>query len=72
MKKAHEYHQHAQECRDLARNARRAEHRAALLEMAETWENLARERESHVTRQRRIAALNEKMKQFGLLSGRRP
>ena len=60
MKKAREYYQHAEECRALARRAREAEHRAALIEMAETWENLARERETRVTRQRRIAALNER------------
>ena len=61
MKKAREYHQHAQECRALAKRAREAEHRSVLLQMAETWESLARERETHVTRQRRIAALNEKI-----------
>jgi hypothetical protein len=69
MKKAHEYHQRAEECRALAKRASQAEYRAALIEMAETWENLAHERETFVTRQRRIAALNEKMKQFGLSSG---
>jgi hypothetical protein len=45
VKKASEYRQHAQECRALARNAKADEHRIHLLNMADTWENLAVERE---------------------------
>ena len=44
MKKASEYRQHAEECRLLAQGMAQGEHRDQLLEMAATWENLARER----------------------------
>ncbi len=44
MKKASEYRQHAEECRDLARRAKEAEHRDMLLNMAATWDSLAAER----------------------------
>ena len=57
MKKASEYHQHGKECRELAARSGNAEHRAALIKMAETWENLARNRAAHVARLRRIEAL---------------
>jgi len=46
MKKAIEYRQHAQECRALARAAQNEEHRVQLIKMAETWENLAADREA--------------------------
>jgi hypothetical protein len=71
MKKVHEYHQRAQECRALAGQARQAEHRTALIQMAETWENLARDREAYVARQGRIAALNEKIRQTAVVRGLR-
>jgi hypothetical protein len=45
VKKANEYREHAQECRQLARNAQNVGQRTQLLEMAQTWENLALERE---------------------------
>jgi len=51
MKKASEYRKHAQECRDMARGLPEGDHRAQLLEMAETWENLAREREAKAKKQ---------------------
>jgi len=57
MKKASEYHQRGKECRELAARCSKVEHRAALIAMAETWENLARNREAHVARLRRIEAL---------------
>ena len=50
MKKASEYRQHAQECRVLARGATTSQHRDQLLTMAETWEKLARERETLIAR----------------------
>jgi len=43
MKKASEYRQHAEECRQLARSVE-GEQRDQLLEMAATWDNLAIER----------------------------
>ena len=57
MKKASEYHEHAEECRLLAGRSLDPEHKDALIKMAETWENLAREREALVARKERIAAL---------------
>jgi hypothetical protein len=57
VKKASEYQQHAEDCKALAAGATSPEHRDMLLKMAETWESLARNRESMVTRQQRIANL---------------
>jgi hypothetical protein len=45
MKKASEYREHAEECRNMARGLPEGEHRTQLLEMARTWDNLAKERE---------------------------
>jgi hypothetical protein len=50
MKKASEYHQHAEECRALARNMAQGEQRDQLLEMAHTWDKLAEERSELVHR----------------------
>lgn len=58
MKKASEYREHAEECRVMANRTANAAHKASLIQMAETAENLAREREERVARQVRIAALN--------------
>jgi hypothetical protein len=57
LKKASEYHKHAEECRTLAGRSLDPEHKAALIKMAETWEDLAKEREALVARKERIAAL---------------
>jgi hypothetical protein len=45
MRKISEYRQHADECRGLAALMPSGEQRDQLLEMAETWDRLARERE---------------------------
>lgn len=45
MKTASEYRQHAHECRVLAKQVPEGEQRNQLLEMAKTWDNLAKERE---------------------------
>jgi hypothetical protein len=45
VKKASEYREHAEECRVLARKAESPDHQQQLLKMAETWEQLAVERE---------------------------
>ena len=50
MKKASEYRQHAQQCRELARRMAPGEQRDQLLEMATTWEKLAAERSELVRR----------------------
>jgi hypothetical protein len=44
MKKASEYRQHADECRQLASRMDVGDHRDQLLEMASTWDRLADER----------------------------
>lgn len=57
MKKASEYHAHADECRMLASRTLNPEHKAMLARMAATWENLAKQREDYVARQQRITRL---------------
>jgi hypothetical protein len=46
MKKASDYHKHAQECRALAKRMENGEHRDQLLAMAQTWDQLAQQREN--------------------------
>ncbi|KAA2241136.1 hypothetical protein [Salinarimonas soli] len=48
MEKLNDYRGHARECRRLATLTSREDHRAALIQMAETWEQLAIEREPKV------------------------
>jgi len=50
MKKASEYRQHADECRQLASRMDVGEHRDQLLQMAATWDKLATERSDLVRR----------------------
>ena len=50
MKTAAEYRKHADECRVLAKQMPEGEQRNQLLEMARTWDNLAKEREQLVLR----------------------
>ena len=59
LRKISEYYEHAGECRQLSKLAGNADHAAMLENMAETWENLAKEREEHLARQARIASLEE-------------
>ena len=49
MKKALEYRQHAEECRALAQ-AMQGEQRDQLIEMAATWEKLAKDRANLIRR----------------------
>jgi hypothetical protein len=51
LKTVAEYREHARECRGLADSVNRAEHKAALISMAETWEGLAEEREKRLARE---------------------
>jgi hypothetical protein len=46
MKTAAQYREHAAQCRDLASYMDRPEHRRQLLQMAETWESMAEQREA--------------------------
>jgi hypothetical protein len=50
MKKASEYHQHADECRALAATMKTGEQREQLLRMAEMWERLSEERSDMIRR----------------------
>ena len=45
MRKAADYRKHADECRILARNMAPGEQRDLLMNMAQTWESLASDRE---------------------------
>jgi hypothetical protein len=57
MKKVEGYRQHAKECRSMANRSRSPEEKAMLLNMASTWYSLADDREAHIERQKRLAAL---------------
>ena len=50
MKKASEYREHAQQCRNLAKRMSAGAQRDQLLEMALTWDKLAEERSELVRR----------------------
>ncbi len=58
MKKASEYYEHAEECRQLARTAVSEDHRAMLENMARTWEGLAEERQKRISRANGIARID--------------
>jgi hypothetical protein len=57
MRKVEEYRRNADECRQLATKSSNEEARTQLLQMAETWEGLARDREEQIARQERMSAL---------------
>ncbi len=59
MKKASEYRQHAEECRQLANRMDSGEHRDQLLVMAANWDALAEERASLVQRHPELAQEGE-------------
>jgi len=48
MKRLEEYADHAKHCRDAAARARTPREREHLLQMAERWESLARQRAVHL------------------------
>jgi hypothetical protein len=54
MKNASEYRQHAQECRELAKQMPSGAQREQLLEMARTWDRLADERSALVRRKTEV------------------
>jgi hypothetical protein len=58
LKKASEYRQHAEECRQLA-GGMTGDQRDQLLEMASTWERLAQERADLVRRHPELAMSGE-------------
>jgi hypothetical protein len=60
VKKASEYREHADECRQLAKKAATADHRAVFENMARTWETLAKSREQRILRERRMEVLEQR------------
>ena len=58
MRKIEDYLKHAAECQQMANNAASEDHRKMLLQMAETWEGLARDRLEQITRQQRLSQLS--------------
>jgi hypothetical protein len=56
VKKVQDYRQHANECRSMANRSRSPTEKAMLLNMATTWDSLAVDRETHIERQKRLAA----------------
>ncbi len=68
MRKASEYRAHAEQCWMMVRRTANPDHKAMLAKMAETWENLAKEREVHVARKQRIATLEGLTNAGGLLA----
>lgn len=59
MKKASEYRLHAKECRDLAAKMASPEQRGQLLEMADHWEQLARDRAELIAKHPDLALMGE-------------
>lgn len=55
MKKGSEYRQHARECRALAATMESEDQRGQLLQMAEHWESLARDREALIAKHPELA-----------------
>jgi hypothetical protein len=62
MKTAAEYRKHAEECRGLAKQVPEGEQRDQLLEMARTWDNLARDREELVRKHPELDTSNNPTK----------
>jgi hypothetical protein len=60
MRKASEYRQHAKECRTLASAMQSDEQREQLLQMAEHWENLARDRVQLIRLHPELASAGER------------
>ena len=59
MRKVEEYRRHAAECRQLATATSNTDSRRQLMDMADTWEGLARDREEQLAREQRISALEK-------------
>jgi hypothetical protein len=55
MKKASEYREHARECRALAAAMDSVEQRALMLQMAEHWEALSKDRAALIERHPEVA-----------------
>ena len=62
MKKAEDYRRHAEECRNLARNATSEDERRQLIHMAETWLGLAQHRLQMLNVSRCVRAPEERQR----------
>jgi hypothetical protein len=54
MIKLHEYQQHAAECRKMAQQTTTESHRIQLLQMAETWDQLAEARKRQLAKEGKV------------------
>jgi hypothetical protein len=54
MQKVEDYRKHAEECRALANRARSPDERNMLLNMASTWDDLAKTRLSQIAQEKRM------------------
>jgi hypothetical protein len=59
MRKAAEFRRNAEECRKLARSANIEEQRLQFLKMADSWEQIASEREKLILRHPELATEGE-------------
>jgi hypothetical protein len=59
VRKVEDFLQHAAECRQMATAAASQEHREMLLQMAQTWESLARDRRDLIARSKLSSASGE-------------
>lgn len=57
MRKVEDYLKHADECRAMLSRSRTDDERKMLINMAETWESLAKERAQQLAQHKRIADL---------------
>jgi bacterioferritin (cytochrome b1) len=70
MKKASEYRQHAQDCRDLAAQMPSEAQRALMLEKAEHWDKLAADRITLIEKHPELAHQGERDEERSWRSGR--
>jgi hypothetical protein len=57
MQKAEDFRKHARECRALAKRARSPGDRGTLLDMAQTWEDLAASRVRQISQRERMMGI---------------
>jgi hypothetical protein len=59
MERVIDYRRHAEECRSMAGRARSPDEKQMLLNMAESWESLAKDRERTLARNRQTSSRPE-------------
>ena len=70
MKKASEYREHAKECRQLAASMDSSEQRELMLQMADHWEKLAKDRVALIERHPEVAHAGEHEEERSWQKGR--